>query len=139
MLIVLEVVSLAELADRWTVRTQLIVLVMRGAAMSKGGKPIIAMPSITLKGHSKIAPFLRPGAGVVTTRAHVHYVVTEWGVASLYGKNLKQRAEALCAIAHPAYRPILRHHIDSQYWTSTDYLKIPNVLADNKEELAKYR
>jgi acyl-CoA hydrolase len=77
---------------------------MRGAALSKGGKPIIALPSITGKGKSKIVPFLKQGAGVVTTRAHVHYVVTEHGVAYLYGRNLRQRAEALIAIAHPDHR-----------------------------------
>lgn len=77
---------------------------MRGAALSKGGKPIIALPSRTAKGVSRIVPFLKPGAGVVTTRAHVHYVVTEYGVAYLYGKNLRQRAKALINIAHPGDR-----------------------------------
>lgn len=77
---------------------------MRGAALSDGGKPILALPSITKKGKSKIVPFLQEGAGVVTTRAHVHYVVTEYGVAYLYGKNLHQRAEALRNIAHPDHR-----------------------------------
>lgn len=77
---------------------------MRGAALSEGGKPIIALNSTTSKGHSKIVPFLKPGAGVVTTRAHVHYVVTEHGVAYLYGKNLQQRAKALIAIAAPEHR-----------------------------------
>lgn len=74
---------------------------MRGAALSEGGKPIIAIPSRTSKGLARIVPLLRPGAGVVTTRAHVHYVVTEYGIAYLYGKNLKQRARALVDIAHP--------------------------------------
>jgi len=74
---------------------------MRGAALSRGGKPIIALPSRTAKGVSRIVSFLKPGAGVVTTRAHVHYVVTEYGVAYLYGKNLRQRAKALINIAHP--------------------------------------
>lgn len=74
---------------------------MRGAALSEGGKPIIALPSRTAKGVPRIVPFLKPGAGVVTTRAHVHYVVTEYGIAYLYGKNLRQRAEALINIAHP--------------------------------------
>ena len=74
---------------------------MRGAALSKGGKPIIAMPSRTNKGVPRIVPFLKPGAGVVTTRAHMHYVVTEYGVAYLFGKNLRQRAKALINIAHP--------------------------------------
>lgn len=77
---------------------------IRGASLSKGGKPIFAMPSTTNKGISKITPFLNQGAGVTTTRAHVHYVVTEYGVANLYGKNLKQRAAALISIAHPKYR-----------------------------------
>lgn len=80
---------------------------MRGAALSEGGKPIIAMNSISKNGDSKIVPFLKPGAGVVTTRAHVHYVVTEFGIAFLFGKNLKQRAEALIQIAHPKHRPWL--------------------------------
>jgi acyl-CoA hydrolase len=74
---------------------------MRGAALSEGGKPIIAMPSRTAKGVSRIVPFLKPGAGVVTTRAHMQYVVTEYGIAYLYGKNLRQRAKALIGISHP--------------------------------------
>jgi acyl-CoA hydrolase len=74
---------------------------MRGAALSEGGKPILALRSVTKNGDSKIVPFLKEGAGVVTTRAHVHYVVTEFGIAYLYGKNFRQRAEALMAIAHP--------------------------------------
>jgi acyl-CoA hydrolase len=77
---------------------------MRGAALSPGGKPIIAMASTTGTGVSKIVPFLKQGAGVVTTRAHMHWVVTEFGVAYLYGKNLRQRAEALIAIGHPDHR-----------------------------------
>ena len=77
---------------------------MRGASLSVGGKPIIAMPSITAKGVSKIVSTLKPGAGVVTTRAHVHYIVTENGIAHLYGKNLKERAKALINIAHPDHR-----------------------------------
>jgi len=77
---------------------------IRGASLSAGGKPIIAMPSVTGKGRSKIVPFLQEGASVTTTRAHVHYVVTEWGVAFLYGKNLRQRAKALIEIAHPDHR-----------------------------------
>ncbi|MBS1946565.1 MAG: acetyl-CoA hydrolase/transferase family protein [Bacteroidetes bacterium] len=77
---------------------------IRGASLSEGGKPIIAMPSATGKGTSKIVSSLKPGAGVVTTRANVHYVVTEYGIAYLYGKNLKQRAAALINIAHPDHR-----------------------------------
>lgn len=77
---------------------------MRGAALSKGGKPIIAITSTTGKGLSKIVPSLKAGAGVVTTRAHVRFVATEYGVAELFGRNLKQRAESLRDIAHPEHR-----------------------------------
>jgi acyl-CoA hydrolase len=77
---------------------------IRGAALSEGGKPIIAMPSVTSRGESKIVCCLKPGASVTTTRAHVHYIVTEFGIADLYGKNLRQRAKALIRIAHPDYR-----------------------------------
>jgi acyl-CoA hydrolase len=80
---------------------------MRGAALSDGGKPIIALTSRTAKGVNRIVPFLKPGAGVVTTRGHIHYVVTEFGVAYLFGKNLRQRAKALIDIAHPDDRAIL--------------------------------
>jgi acyl-CoA hydrolase len=77
---------------------------VRGASLSEGGKPIIALPSVTSKGLSKIVPFLKEGAGVTTTRAHVHYIVTEYGIADLYGQNLRQRARALINIAHPDHR-----------------------------------
>jgi acyl-CoA hydrolase len=83
---------------------------IRGASLSEGGKPIIALPSQTARGESKIVPFLKQGAGVVTTRAHVHYIVTEYGVANLYGRNLKQRAKALVEIAHPDHR----EHLDRE-------------------------
>ena len=88
---------------------------MRGAALSDGGKPIIAMPSTTHTGESKIVPLLKNGAGVVTTRAHVHYVVTEYGVAYLFGKNLKQRALALMNIAHPMHREWLEKEIYKRF------------------------
>jgi acyl-CoA hydrolase len=80
---------------------------IRGASLSEGGKPIIALPSVTSRGESRIVPLPKPGAGVVTTRAHVHYLVTEHGVAYLYGKNLRQRAVALIEIAHPDHREAL--------------------------------
>ena len=80
---------------------------IRGASLSEGGKPIIALPSVTKRGDSRISAFLKPGAGVVTTRAHVHYVVTEYGVADLYGKSLRKRARALINIAHPDHREAL--------------------------------
>ncbi|WP_456441427.1 acetyl-CoA hydrolase/transferase family protein [Psychroserpens sp.] len=77
---------------------------IRGASLSEGGKAIIALPSITKKGISRIVPALKMGAGVVTTRAHIHYVVTEYGVANLYGKTIKERVKALVEIAHPDHR-----------------------------------
>ncbi|MFT5143133.1 MAG: 4-hydroxybutyrate CoA-transferase [Rhodothermales bacterium] len=77
---------------------------IRGASLSPGGKPVIALPSSTRRGESRIVPFLKEGAGVVTTRAHVHYVVTEYGAVNLYGKNLRDRARALISIAHPDHR-----------------------------------
>lgn len=80
---------------------------MRGAALSEGGKAIIAIPSRTKKGVPRITPLLKPGAGVVTTRGHAHYIVTEYGIAYLYGKNLRQRAKALIEIAHPDDREML--------------------------------
>lgn len=80
---------------------------MRGAALSEGGKPIIAISSRTKKGVPRIVPFLKQGAGVVTTRGHIHYVVTEFGTAYLYGKSLKQRAKALIEISHPDDREML--------------------------------
>jgi 4-hydroxybutyrate CoA-transferase len=80
---------------------------IRGAALSEGGKPIIALPSVTGSGESRIVSYLKPGAGVVTTRAHVHYVVTEHGIADLFGKNLRQRAAALVAVADPRHREAL--------------------------------
>jgi acyl-CoA hydrolase len=81
---------------------------LRGAARSKGGKPILALPSTAKNGElSRIAPFLQHGAGVVTSRADVHYVVTEHGVAHLFGKNLRERARALIEIADPAFRQAL--------------------------------
>lgn len=80
---------------------------MHGAALSKGGKPITAITSRTKKGQPRIVPVLKPGAGVVTTRGHAHYVVTEYGVAYLHGKNLRQRAKALINIAHPEDREAL--------------------------------
>jgi acyl-CoA hydrolase len=88
---------------------------MRGAALSEGGKPIMALNAATKKGQSKIVPFLKQGAGVVTTRAHMHYVVTEYGVAYLYGKNLRQRAYELMKIAAPEHREDLEMAIHERF------------------------
>ncbi|SHG88461.1 acetyl-CoA hydrolase/transferase family protein [Pedobacter caeni] len=80
---------------------------IHGASLSEGGKPIIALPSVTSKGISRIVPFLKEGAGVVTTRGHVHWVVTEYGKVNLFGQSLKQRARALISLAHPMHREAL--------------------------------
>jgi acetyl-CoA hydrolase len=83
---------------------------VRGASRSRGGKAIIALPSTAAGGTvSRIVPELRPGAGVVTTRGEVHFVVTEFGVADLFGRTLRERAQALIAIAHPAFQDGLQH------------------------------
>ncbi|MCX7797526.1 MAG: 4-hydroxybutyrate CoA-transferase [Melioribacter sp.] len=89
---------------------------IRGASRSEGGKPIIALPSATkdLK-FSKIVPTLKPGAGVVTTRGDVHYVVTEYGIANLFGKSIQERARALIEIAHPAFRDELTEFAKKTY------------------------
>ena len=80
---------------------------MRGAALSPDGKPIIAMASTTRKGLSKIVPTIKTGGSVTTTRAHIHYIATEFGVVNLYGKNLAQRARSLISIAHPEHKESL--------------------------------
>jgi 4-hydroxybutyrate CoA-transferase len=82
---------------------------IRGSALSKGGRPIIALPSTAARGTvSRIVPTLKPGSGVVTTRGHVHWVITEYGAVNLFGLTLRQRAEALISIAHPDFRAELR-------------------------------
>ncbi len=94
---------------------------IRGASLSIGGKAIIALPSITNRGVSRIVPFLNNGAGVVTTRAHVQYIVTEYGVANLYGKTIKERVKELVKIAHPS----VRESIEREYF---DALKPRRIL-----------
>jgi 4-hydroxybutyrate CoA-transferase len=85
---------------------------IRGAALSQGGKPIIALPSTAKGGRlSRIVIQLAPGAGVVTTRGHVHWVATEYGAVNLHGKSLRERGEALISIAHPDFRPELRRDL----------------------------
>ena len=94
-----------------------------GSSLSKGGKAIIAMPSVTNKGISKIANTLALGAGVVTTRNHVHWVVTEWGAAYLYGKSLQERAKALINVAHPDHREELEKAAYERYGAHYTYIK----------------
>lgn len=90
---------------------------VRGAARSKGGKPIIALPATAKQGQlSRIVAELKPGAGVVTTRNDVHYVVTEFGVAHLYGKTIRQRVEALINVAHPDFRQELRRQAGEMHY-----------------------
>jgi len=85
---------------------------IRGAALSEGGKPIIALPSTAAKGKvSRICPALPEGSGVVTTRGHVHWIVTEFGAVNLHGKSLRERGEALVSIAHPDFRAELKRSL----------------------------
>lgn len=101
---------------------------IRGAAYSKGGKPIIALPS-TAKNDtiSRIVPKLKSGAGVVTTRADVHYVVTEYGIAYLHGKNLRQRVQELVRIAHPNFREELEGYAyEHKYVGRAHYIPVTN-------------
>ena len=97
---------------------------IRGAARSKGGKPIIALPSTAKDGAvSRIVPRLAHGAGVLTGRADVHYVVTEYGVAYLHGKTIRQRAEALIQIAYPSFRNDLAEYCEKQLWFQRNELE----------------
>ena len=89
---------------------------IRGASLSVGGKAIIALPSITKNGESRIVPYLKQGAGVVSTRSHVQYIITENGIADLYGKTLKQRVTEMVKIAHP----------DHQEWIDKQYFNLVN-------------
>ncbi len=85
---------------------------IRGAALSRGGKPIIALPSTAAGGAvSRIVPSLKPGAGVVTTRGHVHWIATEYGAVNLFGLTIRERGDALISIAHPDVRGELRRSL----------------------------
>ena len=99
---------------------------IRGASRCKGGKPIIAIPSTAKGGQiSRIVPMLDPGAGVVTSRGSVHYVVTEYGVAYLHGHTIRQRAEALIEIAHPKFRDELYAYCEKTRWLQRPSLTEP--------------
>jgi 4-hydroxybutyrate CoA-transferase len=99
---------------------------LRGASRSKGGKPIIALPSTAKNGTiSRITPMLAPGAGVVTSRGLIRYVVTEYGVAYLHGKSIRQRAQALIEIAHPKFRDELYEYCERTKWLQRPQAKEP--------------
>ena len=100
--------------------------VIRGAARSRRGKPISALPSTARDGTvSRIVPRLDEGAGVVTTRGDVHYVVTEFGVVNLHGRNVRERAMALISIAHPKFRPWLLAEAKQRHYVYTDQIEPP--------------
>jgi len=96
---------------------------IRGAGHSKGGRPIIALPSVTAKGVSKICPTLIEGSGVVSTRANIHWVVTEYGAVNLYGKTLQERGRLLTSIAHPAHREALEKAAFERYGSHFHFVK----------------
>lgn len=96
---------------------------IRGAGHSKGGKPIIALPSLTAKGVSKICSTLIEGSGVVSTRANVHWVVTEYGAVNLYGKTLQERARLLISVTHPAHREALEKIAFERYGSHFHFVK----------------
>ena len=96
---------------------------IRGATRSKGGKPIITLPATAKNGTiSRIVPTLDPGAGVVTSRGAAHYIVTEYGVAYLHGRSIRQRAEALIQIAHPDFRQQLYEYCERTRWLNSHAL-----------------
>jgi len=94
-----------------------------GASRSRGGKAIIAMPSVTDKGVSKIAPVLMSGAGVVTTRAHIHWLVTEYGAVNLYGRSLQERARLIISVAHPSHQEALDHAAFERFGSHYHFMK----------------
>jgi len=113
---------------------------MRGAVLSKGGKTILAMQSTAEWGKvSRIVPFLREGAGVTLMRGDIHYVVTEYGIAYLLGKNIRERAMALIAIAHPDFRPWLIEEAKKARLIYPDQAFIPGKKGEYPEHLETYR
>jgi acyl-CoA hydrolase/GNAT superfamily N-acetyltransferase len=111
----------------------------RGAARSKGGKPIIALPSTAEnENYSRIVPYLKQGAGVVTSRGDVHYVVTEYGAAYLHGKNIRERAVALIQIAHPKFRPWLLSEAKARRLVYADQIGLPVQTPVYPDELERW-
>jgi acyl-CoA hydrolase/GNAT superfamily N-acetyltransferase len=112
---------------------------VRGASRSKGGRPIIALPSITADGSvSRVVPTLKPGAGVVTSRGDVHYVVTEYGAAYLHGKTMRERAMALIGVAHPKFRPWLMAEAKVRKLVYADQVEMPMRPATYPDELERW-
>ena len=112
---------------------------VRGASRSKGGKPIIALPSTAQRETiSRIVPSLKPGAGVVTSRGDVHYIVTEYGAAYLHGKNIRERAMALIQIAHPKFRPWLLGDAKARNLVYADQIEMPLTTPLYPEELERW-
>lgn len=111
----------------------------RGASRSVGGRPIIALPS-TCKDDStsRVVPILKPGAGVVTSRGDVHYVVTEYGSAYLHGKNVRERAVALIHIAHPKFRPWLMAEAKQRHLVYSDQIELPIRPSTYPQELERW-
>ncbi|MBF0270572.1 MAG: GNAT family N-acetyltransferase [Magnetococcales bacterium] len=104
---------------------------IRGAAMSPGGRPIIALPSTAKNGTiSKIVPFLTEGSGVVTSRGDVHYVVTEYGIATLRGKSIRERALELIQVAHPDFRDTLLSQVRTQHWVPDYQIAQPSRIEE---------
>ena len=113
---------------------------IRGAALSPGGKTILALQSTTRDGEtSRIVPFLREGAGVTLTRGDVQYVVTEYGIAYLHGKNIRERAMSLIAIAHPKFRPWLIEEAKKLSLIYKDQAFMPGEKGEYPEHLETYR
>ena len=112
---------------------------VRGASRSKGGKPIIALPS-TAAGdtYSRVVPYLKQGAGVVTSRGDVRYIVTEYGAAYLHGKNIRERAMALIQIAHPKFRPWLLSEAKARNLVYSDQIEIPLKTPVYPDELERW-
>ena len=111
---------------------------IRGAAMSKGGIPIIALPSTAKNGTvSRIVPYITEGSGVVTSRGDVHYVVTEWGIATLRGKSIRERALELIQVAHPDFRDHLLQEVRKHYWVPEYQHQRPTTVPELGIEVKK--
>ena len=108
---------------------------IRGAAKSQGGRPIIALPSVTKQGKSRIVPYITEGSGVVTSRGDVHYVVTEYGIATLRGRSIRERALELIQVAHPDHRKKLLKRVRETFWVPS-YQQATPVPAKAAENLS---